>query len=149
MDASLLALGGDRFGFHPMVLINGNPVIGAGTKIGVLSEIYDKGGIVRIGANCDIASMVVVNCADSHRKTIGLSDEVELLPIEIGDNVFIGTHSAILGGCKIGHHSVIGAGVILRKHTIVLSHSVVKAHPRQSFNWVETWQDSHRMKAKH
>lgn len=111
--------------FHELVLINGTPQIGEETKIGIFSEVYDKGGIVKIGANCDIASFVAINCADSHRKTLGLSDEVELLPIEIGDNVFIGTHSAILGGCKIGHHSVIGAGVILPKRTEVPPYSKV------------------------
>jgi carbonic anhydrase/acetyltransferase-like protein (isoleucine patch superfamily) len=32
----------------------------------------------------------------------------------IEENVFIGTGAVILGGCQIGHHSVIGAGVVLK-----------------------------------
>lgn len=111
--------------FHELVLINGTPEIGEGTKIGIFSEVYDSGGIVKIGKNCDIASFVAINCADSHCKTLGLSEDVELLPIVIGDNVFIGTHSAILGGCVIGHHSVIGAGVILPKLTNIPPYSQV------------------------
>jgi len=112
--------------FHELVLINGDPVIGMGTQIGIFSEIYDKGGIVRIGAYCDIASFVAINCADSHAKCMEWSDEIELLPIEIGEHVFIGTHSAILGGCRIGHHSVIGAGVVLPKRTVIEPYSLVR-----------------------
>lgn len=99
--------------FDPLVLINGNPVIEEGTKIGVFAEIYDKGGIVRIGANCDIASHASLNCADSHKKVLGLSSEIECKPITIGENVFIGQSAIILGGTNIGHHSVIGAGVLV------------------------------------
>lgn len=98
--------------------INGTPQIGQNTYIGGFSEVYAKGAKVSIGSNCDIASFVVINCADSHLKTIGKASEIEKLPIKIGDNVFIGTHSAILGGTRIGHHSVIGAGVILKKAQI-------------------------------
>ena len=128
--------------FHSLVLINGEPEIGPCTTIGIFSEIYDKGGIVKIGKGCDLASFVAINCADSHRRCImeGLDPEfggsdVELLPIEIGDYVFIGTHSAVLGGCKIGHHSVIGSGVVLRKKTIIPPWSMVlsnfDAHPKR------------------
>ena len=38
--------------------------------------------------------------------------------IKIENNVFIGSHSVILGGVKIGHHSVIGAGTVVRKGKI-------------------------------
>ena len=109
--------------FHKLVLINGKPKIGAGTRIGIFSEVYDKGGIVTIGGHCDIASFVAINCADSHRRTIGYAaaDAVadipirpDLAPISIGDRVFIGSHSFIGGGVSIGHHSVVGAGTILR-----------------------------------
>lgn len=111
--------------FHSRVLINGDPHIGEGTKIGIFSEVYDKGGVVWIGDECDIASFVAINCADSHKWCVGLSDEIEVLPIHIGDNVFIGSHSAVLGGCHVGHYSVIGAGVILPKNTIIPPYSRV------------------------
>ena len=108
----LLGLTPNRF--HPMVLINGSPSIGNNVYMGAFSEIYAKGAKVIIGDNCDIASFVAINCADSHNRTIGLAKDVEKKDIVIGDNVFIGTMSAILGGTFIGHHSVIGAGVILK-----------------------------------
>lgn len=100
--------------YHPLVWINGEPEIGEGTYIGGFSEINAKGAFVRIGKFCDIASFVAINCADSHRKAIGISDKPDLRDIYIGDQVFIGSHSVILGGAEIGSHSVIAAGTVVR-----------------------------------
>ena len=57
--------------FHPLVWINGEPEIGRGVYIGGFSEINAKGARVVIGDNCDIASFVAINCADSHKKCLG------------------------------------------------------------------------------
>lgn len=100
--------------FHPLVWINGEPEIGKNVYIGGFSEVYAKGAKVVIGDNCDIATFVVINCSDSHKKTIGISDEVEKKDIIIEENVYIGTMSFIGGGVHIGHHSVVGAGTIVR-----------------------------------
>ena len=70
-------------------------------------------GDVTIGDNCDIASFVSINAADSHKQTIGLSKEIERKDIVIENNVFIGSHSLIKGGAYIGHHSVVAAGTIV------------------------------------
>jgi len=104
--------------FHVLVWINGDPVIGEGTYIGGFSEINAKGANVIIGRHCDIASFVAINVADSHRRCIGLADSNEKKNISIGDNVFIGSHSVILGGADIGHHSVIVAGSVVRECVI-------------------------------
>lgn len=100
--------------FHPLVWINGEPEIGEGTYIGGLSELNAKGARLKIGKDCDIASFVAINVADSHLRCIGLSDTNDCRDITIGDHVFIGSHSAILGGSEIGDHSVIAAGTIVR-----------------------------------
>ena len=99
--------------FHPLVWIVGKPEIGKEVYIGGLSEVNAMGAKVKIGDYCDIASFVTINCADSHRRCIGLSAEVERLDILIEDHVFIGSHSVIKGGACIGHHSVIAAGSIV------------------------------------
>jgi acetyltransferase-like isoleucine patch superfamily enzyme len=96
--------------FHPLVWIVGDPEIGKDVYIGGLSEVNATGAKVRIGDYCDIASFVTINCADSHKKCIGLAADVERLDILIEDHVFIGSHSVIKGGAQIGHHSVIAAG---------------------------------------
>jgi acetyltransferase-like isoleucine patch superfamily enzyme len=100
--------------FHPLVWINGEPEIGPGTYIGGFSEVNAKHARVSIGANCDIASFVAINVADSHRSCIGLSQRPACRDIVIGDHVFIGSHCVVLGGATIGHHSVIGAHTVVR-----------------------------------
>ena len=99
--------------FHPLVWIVGEPEIGENVYIGGLSEVNGRGARVSIGDHCDIASFVSINCADSHRKCIGLSEEVHRRDIAIEHHVFIGSHSVVKGGARIGHHSVIAAGSIV------------------------------------
>ena len=99
--------------FHPLVWIVGNPSIGKNVYIGGMSEIQANDVNVTIGDNCDIASFVSINAADSHKKTIELSDDVERKDIFIENNVFVGSHCLIKGGAHIGHHSVIAAGTIV------------------------------------
>ena len=99
--------------YHPLVWINGNPKIGKNVVISGFSEINAKHANVIIGDNCDIASFVAINAADSHMRCIGLSSKIERKDIVIGNNVFIGSHSVVKGGANIGNYSVIRAGTIV------------------------------------
>jgi len=99
--------------FHPFVFISGKPKIGKNVYIGLFSEVNAKGAEVMIGDNCDIASFVSINVADSHKKCIGLMDKIEYRDIIIEDNVFIGSHCFVKNGAYIGHHSVVAAGTIV------------------------------------
>jgi acetyltransferase-like isoleucine patch superfamily enzyme len=101
--------------FHPLVWVNGEPEIGKDVYIGGMSEVYAKGARVSIGDRCDIASFVVINCSDSHKKVIGIAEDVDRQNIIIENDVYIGTQSFIGGGTHIGHHSVIGAGTVVPK----------------------------------
>lgn len=99
--------------FHPLVWINGNPQIGKNVYIGGMSDINCTDAVLIIGDNCDIASFVAINCADSHEKCIGLSNKINRKNITLENNVFVGSHCVIKGGAYIGHHSVIAAGTIV------------------------------------
>jgi acetyltransferase-like isoleucine patch superfamily enzyme len=99
--------------FHPLVWIIGEPEIGNNVAIGGLSEVNARGAKIKIGNNCDIASFVTINCADSHLKCIGLAEEILRNDITLEDYVFVGSHSVIKGGAHIGHHSVVAAGTIV------------------------------------
>ncbi len=107
-------LGFKKNSFHPLVWINGDPKIGRKVHIGGFSEVNAKGAKVIIGDNCDIASFVAINAADSHKKCLELDNDISRKDIIIENNVFIGTHSVVLGGASIGHHTVISAGSIVR-----------------------------------
>lgn len=115
--------------FHPFVFINGEPKIGKNVYIGLFSEVNAKGSEVIIGDNCDIASFVSINVADSHKKCIGLKEEIERKNINIENDIFIGSHSFIGGGVHIGHHSVIGAGTIISKECDIPPYSLVIGNP--------------------
>jgi acetyltransferase-like isoleucine patch superfamily enzyme len=114
--------------FHPFVWILGQPEVGEGTYIGGFSEINASGARVVIGKECDIASFVSINCADSHKRCIGLTTENVRRDICIEDHVFIGSHSVVKGGVHIGHHSVVGAGTVVEPGDIP-PYSLVVGNP--------------------
>ncbi len=116
--------------FHPFVWILGEPEVGEGTYIGGFSEVNARNARVVIGKECDIASFVSINCADSHKRCIGLTDDNMRRDICIEDHVFIGSHSVIKGGAHIGHHSVVGAGTIVEPGAIP-PYSLVVGNPMQ------------------
>lgn len=115
--------------FHPLVYIGGQPQIGKNVYIGLLSEVNAKGARVIIGDNCDIASFVSINVADSHKKAIGLAEEIERKDIIIEENVFIGSHCFIGGGVHIGHHCVVAAGTIITRPLHIPPYSLVIGNP--------------------
>lgn len=114
--------------YHPLVWILGKPKIGKNVSIGGFSEINASGARVSIGDNCDIASFVSINCADSHKKCIGLSKNESRKDINIENNVFIGSHSVIKCGACIGHHSVVAAGTIVDGAKIP-AYSLISGNP--------------------
>lgn len=115
--------------FHPLVWIHGEPRIGKNVYIGGFSEVNAQGSSVTIGDECDIASFVAINVADSHRKCLGLSSEVDRRPIVIEARVFIGSHSVVKGGAHIGHHSVVAAGTIVEGGVEIPPYSLVVGNP--------------------
>lgn len=117
--------------FHPLVFINGSEFceFGEGVYIGYLSEINAKGSKVIIKDGCDIASFVCINVADSHKRSVGLSDHIERGPIILEEHVFVGSHCFIGGNTHIGHHSVVAAGTILIKGGEIPPYSLIKGNP--------------------
>ncbi len=115
--------------YHPLVFILGEPEIGENTYIGLFSEINANHVKVKIGKNCDIASFVSINGADSHKLTVGLKSEIERGDITIGDNVFIGSHSFIGRNTHIGAHSVVGAGTVLINAGVIPPYSLITGNP--------------------
>lgn len=113
------------------VRLIGNVELGRDVSIAAPSELMAKDSRIVIGDGCDIAAFVTITTADSHKRCLGLSEDIERQPITIGDRVFIGQGAIILGGCMIGHHSIIGAGVVLPKDSVIAPWSrVLSWRPR-------------------
>lgn len=119
--------------FHPLVWIRGKPKIGKNVYIGGLSEVNANGAKIVIGNNCDIASFVSINCADSHKKCLELSNIIEKKDIILENNVFVGSHCLIKGGAYIGHHSVIIPGTVVEGIKIP-PYSLVSGNPMKVKN---------------
>jgi maltose O-acetyltransferase len=90
--------------------------IGENTFIG--NETYILGGksTVTIGMNCDISARVTI-VTGSHKigNKLRAAGHGYSSDINIGDGVWIGVGSIILGGVSIGNGSIIAAGSVVNK----------------------------------
>jgi acetyltransferase-like isoleucine patch superfamily enzyme len=72
------------------------------------------GGLVRIGARCQIGTHAIIIDNDFHHvEPERRLERPESRPIIIGDNVWIGARVIVLGGVTIGEDSCIAAGSIV------------------------------------
>lgn len=116
--------------FNPHCWITGEPKIGEGVWIGAYTLIDGQGGLT-IGRGTDISSgahiithSTVWRCVTEHRYPVN-----DRAPIEIGEFCFIGENSTILRGTKIGHHSIIAAGAVVKEFSDIPPYSLVAGVP--------------------
>jgi acetyltransferase-like isoleucine patch superfamily enzyme len=96
--------------------------IGEGTVINMNFVVLDNyENLLKIGKNAAISPNVTVIC-DSNPNNSSLNNQsyvkdnlIKKLPVNIGDNVWIGAGVIILPGISIGEGSVIGAGSVVTK----------------------------------
>lgn len=110
--------------------IIGRPKIGKGTWIGAFCLIDGQGGLA-IGKGCDISCGVHILTHSSLRRCVSERKYpiVDRTPTKIGDYVFIGENATILMGARIGHHSVVGAGTVVREKSVIPPYSLVVGVP--------------------
>lgn len=121
--------------FHPLVFFSGidEAEIDDDVFVGFLSEVNSKGSKVTIKKGCDIASFVSINVADSHKRCLGLSEDIERGPITLEEYVFVGSHCFIGKNTHIGHHSVVAAGTIIIDGGIIPPYSLIKGNPAKVY----------------
>jgi acetyltransferase-like isoleucine patch superfamily enzyme len=91
--------------------------IGENVFIGPYTVLYGHGGVTigrdtLIGMHCRIVS---ANHALPPRSDLVRTVPDELLPVSIGEDVWIGAGATILGGVRIGRGAVIGAGAVVTR----------------------------------
>ena len=107
---------------------SGSVSIGAKTFVG--HEVIIVGGdtAVRIGARCDIAPRVMIvmgtHLEGGRERAAGPGVSH---PVTIGDGVWIGAGSTILGGIEIGDGAIVAAGSLVNRN--VPSNAVVGGVP--------------------
>ena len=101
-------------------IIAENAILSIGNNVGISnSTIYCCKSII-IEDNVFIGGSTKIYDTDFHslnfEKRISKDDDIKHKPIMICKNVFIGAHSIILKGVKIGEASIIGAGSVVTKN---------------------------------
>ena len=121
----------------------GNLVIGNNTRVGIGNTII---GPVTISDNVNIGQNVTI-CGLDHdytNPTIPTNEQgIEIRPIVIESNVWIGTNSVILSGVHIGQYSFVGAGSIVTKdnppYTVAVGNpaKIIKRYDLDLEKWVK------------
>jgi acetyltransferase-like isoleucine patch superfamily enzyme len=86
--------------------------IGANSRINRDCMIDVRGGVT-IGDNVSISPQVAISTAAHSALDPGF--RVEIRPVVIEDNVWIGMRATILGGVTLGRGSVVAAGAVVTK----------------------------------
>lgn len=94
----------------------GSIIMASCSGVGPNSILYGHGGL-RIGSGVAIAGLTMIvpgnHRFDDVNKPIR-AQGIEAIPIEIGDDVWIGGGAVILAGARIGSGAVVGAGAVVR-----------------------------------
>ena len=111
----LLKCGNNVIFRTPLVIENMDKVeIGDNVSFASYIHIWGAGG-VKIGGNTMIASHVAITSVDHDYRSQEAHKTAKLKPVVIGEKVWIGAHTIILPGVKIGDGAVIGANTIVNK----------------------------------
>lgn len=128
------------FSFNPLckglpnnIFVNQNAKLVIGDNFGISSSTIWCHKEILIGNNVNIGVGCIILDSDCHslnsrfRGTPLDVKNTKSLPINIGNNVFIGMNSIIMKGVSIGNNCVIGAGAVVTKS--IPSNSIVAGNP--------------------
>jgi len=105
--------------------------VGAGTVINGDCYINARGG-VRIGRYCHIAKGLTLLSSNHNfrsRTAIPYDGEDVLLPVEIGEAVWIGANVSVLPGTRVGDGAILSMGAVVRGD--VPACAIVAGNPAQ------------------
>ena len=126
--ARFLGFGEDTT-IYDSVLVIGNVKVGSNTWIGPGCVLDGSGGLeigdfCSVSASCHIYSHDTIDWALSGGKI-----EAKRLPTSIGSYCYLGPHSVITAGVKIGNHCLIGANSLVKND--VSDYSFVAGNPAE------------------
>lgn len=105
--------GGKNVTIYDSTTVVGDVLIGDNTWVGPFCSLDGTGGLT-IGKFCAISLGTQLISHDAVRWALsGGKSAYEYGPISIGDCCFLGVHSVVLKGVKIGDHSLVAAGGVV------------------------------------
>jgi maltose O-acetyltransferase len=98
------------------VCLEGIGDISVGNNVSINAFVHMWGhGHINIGNDCLIASHVSITSL-THDPNAGLYRSGNVAKaVNIGNNVWIGSHAVILPGISIGNNAIVGAGAVVNK----------------------------------
>ena len=98
------------------VCIEGISNVSVGNNVSINAFVHMWGhGNINIGNDCLIASHVSITSL-THNPEAELYRSINIAKeVNIGNNVWIGTHAVILPGIKVGDNAIIGAGAVVNR----------------------------------
>ena len=126
MDGKSSILFAARYAIAPRLSIGDGTFVGHNCTFAIADS-------VQIGRRCLLSTDVCFRDYDGHPinpadRAAGLhADNDAVIPIQIGDNVWIGMRAIILKGVTIGNNSIVGAGAVVTKD--VPANAVVAGNP--------------------
>lgn len=129
---------------NPHCWIIGEPEIGEDTWIGAFTVIDGNGGL-SIGKGCNISCGTHILSHNTVKRCVTerVYNKIDYEATLIEDYVFIGENATILMGTRVGHHSVIGAGTVVKEGTVIPPYSLFVGVPgrivRSLKDEIEAW----------
>ena len=119
----------NKYNLYAWIL--GEPNIGDGVWIGAFTLIDALYAPLTIGKGCNISSGAQIVTHDTSRRCVTERkyNKIDFAPVELEDYVYVGTNATILMGSKIGHHSIIAAGTVIKQYTEIPPYSLVAGVP--------------------
>ena len=117
--------------YNKFTWIFGNPIIEENVWIGAFCLIDGGYNVLRIGKGSQVSSGAHILTHNTINRTISERNytSIDNAPTEIGEFCFIGTNAVVLMGSRIGHHSVVGAGAVVREFSNFPPYSLILGVP--------------------
>ena len=127
--------------FSPNIIIEDNVYIGGNVHIHAIEEVY-------ISEGCVLSEFVYISDIshglDPLKGPIMKQNLEKKGKVCIGKNTFIGLHSSILPGVKLGKHCVVGTGSVVTKsfpdYSVIAGNpaKIIKKYNPVSKKWIKT-----------
>lgn len=100
--------------------------VGDSVSLNPFTHIWGWGGVA-IGDRTMIAAHVAITSQTHDPDSVRMDESEVALPVNIANDVWIGSHAVIMPGVAIGEHAVVAAGAVVREN--VPAYAIVAGVP--------------------